>query len=665
MATAPQAIAIPTATAERPGGVTVRAVAVSLVLLFLINVAVSRLELVVGRYIASGIPPIPVVLILSLLTASAPLGQKLLRRQALSRQEILTIYCLLLISVPFCGTYGVRSFLPRLTVMQYYAMPENRFADYVHHLPSWYAPDSMQVIQDMYEGSDQPVPWHAWLGPLSAWTLFFLFLFLTALSLMNIFWKQWSQAERLPYPLVQLPMEMAGSPRSQGVLRNFFANPLTWIGIFLAFVYNALSIAHAFNPAIPYIEQSKSLDDLLTEEPWTALRPLVLNTYPGSIGFGYLVSQELCASVVVFTFATKFLGVGAHMVGYEPPDFPYWQEQSAGGYVALALFMLYAARGHLRHVWRKVWDDTAVDDSQEAVPYRWSVIGLGAGALFFLGWCQASGMSLALAIPFFLLVMFFALTYARIRAEAGVPQDFVYPYRLPQYMIINALGPRTMLGMGGARSVVILEVMSFLSRFHPTQIMTAFQTDILEISHQGRLQRRRLAAAVTLVFIAGMVFAFWGHFTTFYSLGLNVLEGNPRNADWRTFDTVGAFKDMVTRIETPTGPNTARTAWTIGGGLFTLAMALARTVWLRFPLHPLGYVVALAYGPSTYLWFPFLLVFLIKWALLKVGGIGSYRRLIPLFIGLVVGHYLFGGVAWPIISLFHDSAISQRYYTVF
>lgn len=665
MAAAPQAVSSPTATAERLGGVTLRAVAISLVLLFLINLAVSRLELVVGRYIASGIPPIPVVLILSLLTAFAPLAQRLFRRQALSRQEILAIYCLLLIAVPFCGTYGVRSFLPRLTVLQYYAMPENRFADYVHHLPSWYAPESMKVIQDMYEGSDQPVPWHAWLGPLSAWTLFFLFLFLTTLCLMSIFWKQWSQAERLPYPLVQLPMEMAGSPRSQGVLRNFFTNPLTWIGIFLAFVYNALSIAHAFNPAIPYIEQSKSLDDLLTEEPWTALRPLVLNTYPGSIGFGYLVSQELCASVVVFTFATKFLGVGAHMVGYEPPDFPYWQEQSAGGYVALALFMLYAARGHLRDVWRKAWGYAPVDDSYEAVPYRWSVLGLGAGAVFFLAWCQVSGMSLALALPFFLVVMLFALTYARIRAEAGVPQDFVYPYRLPQYIIINALGPRTMLDLGGTRSIVILEVMSFLSRFHPTQIMTAFQTDILEISHQGRLPRRRLAAVMILVFLAGLGFAFWGHFTTFYSLGLNVLEGNPRNADWRTFDTVGAFKDMVTRIETPTGPNTARTAWTIGGGLFTLAMALARIVWLRFPLHPLGYVVALAYGPSTYLWFAFLLVFLIKWALLKVGGIGSYRRLIPLFIGLVVGHYLFGGVAWPIISLFHDSAISQRYYTVF
>ncbi len=122
---------------------------------------------------------------------------------------------------------------------------------------------------------------------------------------------------------------------------------------------------------------------------------------------------------------------------------------------------------------------------------------------------------------------------------------------------------------------------------------------------------------------------------------------------------------MVGRLEHPSGPDGMRTGWAIGGGLFAIALAIARTIWLRFPLHPLGYIVALAYGPSTSLWFPFLLVFVTKWLLLKIGGIGAFRRLIPLFIGLVVGHYIFAGVAWPIISLFYENSISGRYYTVF
>ena len=661
-----QPVSAPAATGTPDSGVTARAVVIAVILVFLVNLAVSRIELIIGRYVASGIPPIPAVLVLALLAAFTPLVRRIARPLALGRREILTIYALMLVSVPFSATYGIRSFLPRLTVMQYYATPENHFGEYTQHLPSWFAPEDMQQVQAMYEGGPSPaVPWGVWVKPLGLWLLFFVFLFITTLSLMTIMARQWSDGERLPYPLVQLPMEMVDPHRGTGMLANFFGNPLAWIGIGLALLYNALNIANAFNPAVPSIKQDTSLDYLFTERPWDAMRPLILSMYPGRIGFGYLVSQELLASVVAFTFVAKFASVVGRITGYEPPGFPYWQEQSAGGYVALALFMLWAARGHLRNVWRKGLGDLTVDDSDQALPYRWALLGLAAGTIFFLAWTSLAGMSWQLALPFWAIVLCFGLTYGRVRAEAGIPDDFVYPYRLPQVLIINALGPRTMLRMGGPQSIVIMEVMSFLSRFHPTQIMTAYQADVMQIAKLGQIRRRTLAWAMVLLFICGLVFAFWGHFTTFYGIGLNVLEGNPRNADWRTNDTIGAFGDMVTRLEHPVGPDATRTGWAIGGGLFAIGLALARTVWLRFPLHPLGYVVALAYGPSTSLWFPFLLVFVVKWLLLKIGGIGSFRRLIPLFIGLVVGHYVFAGVAWPLISLFYENSISGRYYTVF
>lgn len=656
----------PPAAAPSGSGVTVRAVVIGLVFIFLVNLAVGKIELIVGRYLASGIPPIPAVLTLALLVPLMALVRKVSPRLALGRREILTIYCLMLVSVPFAATYGIRSFLPRLTVMQYYATPENHFGEYTQHIPEWFAPTNMQAVQAMYEGGDTPgVPWGVWVKPLGLWLLFFVFLFITTLSLMTIMARQWAEAERLPYPLVQLPMEMVDPQRGHGMLANFFTNPLAWIGITLALVYNALNIANAFNPAIPSIKQNTSLDNMFTERPWDAIRPLILSTYPGYIGFGYLVSQELCGSIVVFTWLAKFLGMTGSMMGYEQAGFPFWQEQSAGGYVALALYMLWVARGHLGNVWRKALGANDVDDRDQMMPYRWAVIGLFAGTVFFLIWTSLAGMAWQLALPFWLIVLCFGLTYGRVRAEAGIPDDFLYPYRLPQMLIVNAIGPRGMLRMAGPQSVVVMEIMAFLSRFHPTQIMAAYQTDVMQIAKLGHISRRALSGLLLLAFVCGLVFAFWGHFSTFYSVGLNVLEGNPRNSDWRTNDTVGAFAGMVTRIENPTGADLTRTGWALGGGLFALGLAAARMVWLRFPLHPLGYIVALAYGPSTALWFPFMLVFIIKWLLLKIGGIGAFRRLIPLFIGLVVGHYLFGGVAWPIISLFYDTAVSGRYYTIF
>ena len=135
-------------------GFTIRAFGLAALLIFATNLAVSRIELVTGRYIASGIPPIPAVSALALLVAITPLVRRFLPRLALGRREILVIYCMVMIAVPFAATYGIRAFLPRLTVLQYFATPENSFAEYSQYLPSWFAPTSQQGIVDMYEGTE-------------------------------------------------------------------------------------------------------------------------------------------------------------------------------------------------------------------------------------------------------------------------------------------------------------------------------------------------------------------------------------------------------------------------------------------------------------------------------------------------------------------------------
>ncbi len=655
--------------AARPeeGGVTARAVVLGLAFIFLFNWMVSRIELVTGRYIASGIPPIPAVTVLALMVALYPLGKRLLGRYNITRRELLVIYTLMIVAIPFCATYGIRSFLPRLTVLQYYATPENHFAEYTHFIPSWYAPDSQRVINDMYEGLDNGgVPWGAWIKPLGLWTLFLLALFVCTMSLMSIMSKQWSDGEHLPYPLVQLPMEMVEATSARGTLANFFTNPLTWVGIVLAALYNGLNIAHALNPAVPTIEQSKSLTDFFTERPWSAINPLIVGTTPQYFGFGYLVSQELCFSIFACTFLAKLAAVSGAVSGYEPPGWPYEQEQSAGGYLAMALLILWVARGHLKDVLAKALSgNPGVDDSDEPIPYRWAIIGILVGTTFFLFWTTISGMNLKIALPFFLIVIAYGLTYGRIRAEVGVPMDFVYPYRLPQYTMLYSIGSRGVLAAGGQRTMVVFEILSFLSRFHPVQIMTAYQTDAFQIGRSGHLNRRLLSWLLVLAFVAGLTLAFWGHFTAFYENGLNVLEGNPNNSDWRTADTTRAYTTMVGQIESPTAPDWQHAGAIIAGGLITVGLAAARMVWLRFPIHPLGYIVALAYGPSSGLWFAFLTIWIVKGAILKVGGIRLFRRLIPLFIGYVVAHYILGGIVWSVISLFIESSVSARYYTVF
>lgn len=72
---------------------------------------------------------------------------------ALSRADLVLIYCMLLMAVTV-PTWGLGFFLIGTIVFPYYyATDENRFAELFHDLiPSWMTPQDQQAILDYYEG---------------------------------------------------------------------------------------------------------------------------------------------------------------------------------------------------------------------------------------------------------------------------------------------------------------------------------------------------------------------------------------------------------------------------------------------------------------------------------------------------------------------------------
>jgi hypothetical protein len=75
-----------------------------------------------------------------------------------------------------------------------------------------------------------------------------------------------------------------------------------------------------------------------------------------------------------------------------------------------------------------------------------------------------------------------------------------------------------------------------------------------------------------------------------------------------------------------------------------LALTLVRATWVSWPLHPIGYAMA---GTPTMnsLWLPFLIAWAVKSAVLKGGGMRSYRRCMPFFLGLILGDFFCGASA--------------------
>ena len=91
--------------------------------------------------------------------------------------------------------------------------------------------------------------------------------------------------------------------------------------------------------------------------------------------------------------------------------------------------------------------------------------------------------------------------------------------------------------------------------------------------------------------------------------------------------------------------------------MITTLMMLIRTKFLWWPLHPLGYAMANSWGMAN-LWCCLFVAWFLKAVILKQGGLQSYRRAIPFFLGLALGDYILGSI-WSIASILTNTPLYQ------
>jgi len=84
--------------------------------------------------------------------------------------------------------------------------------------------------------------------------------------------------------------------------------------------------------------------------------------------------------------------------------------------------------------------------------------------------------------------------------------------------------------------------------------------------------------------------------------------------------------------------------WGATAGLL-LTLAHHRFPW--WPLHPIGFGVAQAFG-TTFVIFSVFLSWFIKLLLLQIGGFTLYRRGRPFFLGMLVGYVAAVGVSYGV-----------------
>jgi hypothetical protein len=141
------------------------------------------------------------------------------------------------------------------------------------------------------------------------------------------------------------------------------------------------------------------------------------------------------------------------------------------------------------------------------------------------------------------------------------------------------------------------------------------------------------------------------HVSTAYEYGSNILEGGTTAGGYRVALMSRAYNRLAGWASVPEGPRPVRAGASAAAFAVVLIVAGLRRAFLRFPLHPLGILMSVT-GGGDGAWAPLLIIAIVKGGVLRVGGMRLYRRLIPMFIGIIIGHFFAAGLVWSLIASF-------------
>ncbi|NLO04293.1 MAG: hypothetical protein GX131_00550 [candidate division WS1 bacterium] len=644
---------------EQMGGraLTARSLMLALIFLFLGALWIRKASLIAFTIlVGEGTPPVPALTALGLMTA---LGLALhhLTRTRRWRREALLVYVLLTCAFMTIDANGIRQLLSALTCTSYFAATGNEYAVLSESIPAWLAPHDETLIRYFYEGLEGgEVPWMQWLPVMAIWGGAFMLLTLSLGCLVSLFREPWAERERLTFPLAELALRLAPDPADRPDQPQLLRSWVFWVGVAFAAMYDGSNIAHAFSPGMTAIGQSYDLSPLLTERPWTGLRPLNLTYRPEIVGLGYLVPTDILFSVWAFFLLLRFENFFANMFASTAGSFPYDRAQGMGAYLALALFVLWSARGHLKRAARAAIG-RGDGGSDEVIPNGVAVWGVALGIIGMTAFMSVAGIGVGRALSYTLVVYASSLVYAHIRAQTGLPITYGIP-REEMYLTVLDLRPSPGgLSRAGMRAESVFALFTSIGRMTFGQL-GAYQMEGIRIARRAQIRRSHLIAGIVIGLLGGLVLAWVIHLMAAYNYGWNIIDGGTTSAGYRTRQAQMAFDRAETRIFAGEGIKSGATVARGVGLVLSLLMLWLRHRFLRFPLNPVGLALAGTFGAP--IWFPIFLAWLAKALILRIGGAQTYKDLAPAFLGLAIGHFLIAGGIWGIVGAINE-VVANRY----
>ncbi len=637
-------------------GVTVRAIVIGLIVTVLIDLWIHYAELVVGTrgHTALANTSIPVGAF-SILFALVFLNIGLTRIAPglrLAPAELLTIYVMSAVSTVLSSSGGMHFLIPTITAAHYFASDTNGWAALFdkfmpgNFIARWMVQSNPEALKAFYNGNST-IDFQAWAGQIIVWCGFMFVFTISTLSLMYIIRRQWIEREHLPFPTVTLPLEIA---RDQApVLRDRFF----WIGTVATFGivwWNSLAMNY---PAMPRIwTRTTDLSASFANPPWNAMNPVVVTFFPFVIGIGYLLSTEVVFSCWFFYIAHKLAAVWGAATGWSAgtvggqSTFPWLSFQAAGAFLGLAGVSLWVSRRHLADVWRAAFGGNP-DNDADARGYRLACTGLAFSMLFMIVFTVMAGASVIVATVWVIIMLLYLLAATRIRAETGN----AWPVG-PQ---VDGLQLFVSFGGSGAFHGSDLTALTYVRAATAQQdfrsVCMSHQLDGFKFGDAVGIKPGKLAGAMTIAVGFGLVVSFIIALFVWTKFGA-LAKAEP----WRSLMGRNSFTKLSNWLTVPSAPDRGGMMGVGLGIAFTIFLSLMRVRYVWWPFHPAGYCMSTTSVAGS-AWMPFFIAWLAKVCIVRGGGMKLYKRMLPLFLGLIAGDFLGGATATLAACFFSNLSV--------
>ena len=573
---------------------------------------------------------------------------------ALTRHEILLAYTTMLVPSAITSIGFSLFVVPLLAGAHYYATPLNEWK-ILHwdHIPDWMAPGPGDVSTWYFEGlpAGESIPWGAWVVPLAAWSLLVIGIYLMLAALSVAMRARWIGAERLQFPLAQIPLEVLGDDERPTLGSAFFRQPLLWGGIAIPFFLHGISGLHEYFPAVPalHITGMKVIDLLqgsrLLDPPFYRLGDVQLNFYSSIIGISYLLRSEVSLSVWLFEVLYRIQEVFFEASGVGHGQFQWTPRHSFGftlvsryqkiGAILLATVVyLWAARRELREMVRSAFG-RGTYGGQFAIPW-WTLWAFLAGATIYFSWTSLAGMSVLAAS--ILLGSFFAVGIVTARIVAATGLLWVWDY------YTNMVGLTAVVGTAriDPQTFTLVGLTDFAALNERANIMP-MTLDSMKITHSSGIRQGHFffgaALGIGVALVVSLATVIW----LGYTHGGQNLERYPFDSgpNW-VLNRVGAFQ--VVRVGT---------SWASMGSIAVGAGVMAFLIHMHYnhlwwAVNPLGFVIGDTVAVRD-MWLAVFVGWAIKAIVMRVWGGQTYRRLRAVAMGLVIGEFAAVGF-WLLVA---------------